>query len=60
MQNHGWIVSILEDVACYAEKNKLEKLEETLREAQAVAAIETGCETTIYQRSKRANLHVVK
>ncbi len=60
MPNHGWIVSILEDVACYAEKNNLEKLKETLRAAQAVAIVETGCDIVNFPEPERPKLQVVK
>lgn len=60
MQNHKWIVSILEDVACYAEKNDLGKLKESLRAAQAVAAIETGLEIHDPLMTRQPMLEVVK
>lgn len=60
MQNHEWIVSILDDVACYAEKNNLTKLKETLKTAQAVAVVETGYEVHDPSRLRRPKLELVK
>lgn len=45
MQSHGWIVSILEDIASYAEENKLDRLKDTIREAGTVAIQEVGYPT---------------
>ncbi len=60
MPNHEWIVGVLNDIASYAEKNNMEKLKETLRAAQAVAIVETGCDIVNFPEPERPKLQVVK
>ncbi len=42
MHEHRWIVGILEDIVRYAEDNKLDRLNDTIREARTVAIQEVG------------------